>query len=524
MSKLLRFLVNHRLSDSSQPLKGYTIAVDALGRADGFDAHIDSYPRVQMGRLRRILDHFYLRNGGENRLVIPYNHYEILLEPNNSGDAADMTDFIDEAEMASSKRRSAMNIKIRNSTWSFTPVQFLMILSAAIFLTVAAGLFVLRSERADRIAYPAIIVMKPVGMANESSTDRAHAIQMYLVSALNKFDHLRVYNEQAGEAGGSEYLLESSILEETGSRIQLRLVDGATGEVIWSNRVAITDPESLESDLAKDVIAVASPYGVISRSELARYRGDHAVGYPCLLHFHQYLRYREQNALKPVLECIDKSAKRFRDDAYMVSMLAVAKDISARVGAPYRIDGSSKEMAERAVKLNSGSASATFAVAQSAFIEGDCLKGVSWGKRAVELNPLNSRIAGYLGLNMLACQLPEGEEYAAKALDMDPNTDLVVAAMLAFQKLKRGDAQGAQAFSLKYMAAAEKVEPGLELTYILSTATLGDKREARRAWRRLTARYGLPETVTPRQVMSRWIASPAVLREVELAFDKVQLY
>jgi tetratricopeptide (TPR) repeat protein len=309
-----------------------------------------------------------------------------------------------------------------------------------------------------------------------------------------------------------------------GNRIQLRLVDSATGEVIWSDRVEIADPSMLEINLSKNVIAIASPYGVIARSELARNGDSYEPGYPCLLQFHQYLRYREKSDLKPVLECIDRSARRFSGDAYMLSMLAVAKEISTRVDSPYRIEGSSREMAQRAAQLDNRSSSAAFAVAQSAFIEGNCERGVAWGRRAVDLNPLNSRVVGYLGLYMLGCRLPEGEEYTARALEMDPNTDLVVAATLAFQKLQRGDAKGARELSLKYMATAEKVEPGLEVTYILSTAALGDHREARRAWQRLTKSYDLPETATPRQVMRGWIANPAVLRQVELAFEKVGLY
>jgi hypothetical protein len=84
MCKLLRFLVDYKLSGNSIPLKSYTIATDALGRDADFDTQTDSYPRVQMGRLRRMLDNFYLRKGGENRLLIAPNKYEIILEPNTA--------------------------------------------------------------------------------------------------------------------------------------------------------------------------------------------------------------------------------------------------------------------------------------------------------------------------------------------------------------------------------------------------------------------------------------------------------
>ena len=82
MCKLLRFLVDYKLSGNSVPLKSYSIAVDALGRDADFDPQADSYPRVQMGRLRRMLDNFYLRKGGENRLTIAPNQYAIVVEPN----------------------------------------------------------------------------------------------------------------------------------------------------------------------------------------------------------------------------------------------------------------------------------------------------------------------------------------------------------------------------------------------------------------------------------------------------------
>jgi len=84
MSKLLRFLVDHKLLDEGKPLTAYAVAVEGLGRDDGFDTQIDSYPRVQIGRLRRMLDHFYLREKSEYRLFIPFQHYEIILGRNEA--------------------------------------------------------------------------------------------------------------------------------------------------------------------------------------------------------------------------------------------------------------------------------------------------------------------------------------------------------------------------------------------------------------------------------------------------------
>jgi hypothetical protein len=272
------------------------------------------------------------------------------------------------------------------------------------------------------------------------------------------------------------------------------------------------------------VIDIAGPYGKIAQHELSKYRGDFSPGYPCLLQFHQYMRYRDPALLEPVLICMDASAQKFPNDAYLMSMLAIAKNVAELLGVEDKIDGQGRDFAMRAAKLDSTSASATFAVAQSAFFESDCRKGVSWGERAVGLNPLNSRIMGYLGMYMLACDMPAGEEYSTKAMEMDPNADLVVAATLALQKLRRGDAKSAQLLSSKYMDTVPGAAPGLEITYILSSAMLGEKEEARRAWRDLAKRSGLPETAEPRDVLGRWIANPDLVRKLESDFQKVQLY
>ena len=140
--------------------------------------------------------------------------------------------------------------------------------------------------------------------------------------------------------------------------------------------------------------------------------------------------------------------------------------------------------------------------------------GVARGKKALDLNPLNSRIGGYLGLYMIGCNLPEGEEYAMRALELDPNTDLTIAAAVALQMLKRGEATAARQMSIDYMVLSPKSEPALELAYILSSALLNDKAEARRAWKALAESFGLSETSAPREVLSRWIASPTLLDDI----------
>ena len=51
-------------------LKGYTIATEALGRDDNFDPQIDPIVRVEAGRLRYALEHYYSNGGAGDPVVI----------------------------------------------------------------------------------------------------------------------------------------------------------------------------------------------------------------------------------------------------------------------------------------------------------------------------------------------------------------------------------------------------------------------------------------------------------------------
>ena len=65
----LRYVVEATLRGAADRIKGYTIAVEALGRADNFDPQADPIVRVEAMRLRRALARYYA-NGGKNDPVV----------------------------------------------------------------------------------------------------------------------------------------------------------------------------------------------------------------------------------------------------------------------------------------------------------------------------------------------------------------------------------------------------------------------------------------------------------------------
>jgi PAS domain S-box-containing protein len=77
LAAFLRFVIEATLRGESAHLKGYTIAVEALGRRGDFDPQQDPIVRVEAGRLRRVIQHYYAGPGAKDLLIIdvPRGHY-----------------------------------------------------------------------------------------------------------------------------------------------------------------------------------------------------------------------------------------------------------------------------------------------------------------------------------------------------------------------------------------------------------------------------------------------------------------
>ncbi|MEM9632810.1 MAG: hypothetical protein AAGA50_15880 [Pseudomonadota bacterium] len=73
----LEFVVDATLSKSREKIKGYTIAVEALGRSEDFNPVTDPIVRVEAARLRRRLDKYYAGSGANDpvRITIPKGSY-----------------------------------------------------------------------------------------------------------------------------------------------------------------------------------------------------------------------------------------------------------------------------------------------------------------------------------------------------------------------------------------------------------------------------------------------------------------
>lgn len=87
LATFLTFVVDETLAGRGDRIKAYNIAADALGRSSDFDPQNDPIVRVEAGRLRRALQHYYANGGAGDPVVIemPRGHYVPEFRRNKSG-------------------------------------------------------------------------------------------------------------------------------------------------------------------------------------------------------------------------------------------------------------------------------------------------------------------------------------------------------------------------------------------------------------------------------------------------------
>jgi len=239
--EFLQFVVEETLAGRGDRLKGYTIALEVFGRGKDFDASLDPIVRIQAGRLRRALDHYYLVAGGADPIVISVPR---------GGYVPVFTRADKPAVNSNGSTESALD-----TGPSLPPGVSLSVLPIEeIPSEVGNGFFAegLREELCNELSrYQDVSVipcrkeMFPVGEA---------------------VDHTEL-----GRRLNARFLLEGSVRrsQEIG-KVSVRLIDGPEGRQLWAQgyRRPLTPGGLIEiqEEIARDVAAaIGSEYGVIPR-------------------------------------------------------------------------------------------------------------------------------------------------------------------------------------------------------------------------------------------------------------------
>lgn len=555
LRRLLEYLVEQTLAGNGERLKAYQIAVDGLGRDDSFDPQSDSYPRVQVGRLRKMLELHYAglsaqEAAGRHRIVIPVGRYNVELAPMaaplaGAGAAPPVTPEAGASAPATAADIAASDSAAPHSLAPAGPDRGWMV-RAALVLLLLGGLYLIwlfarpetASEEAARrdmrgqIAHVTILTEPAQG--NDELNTAAQIAEMHL----QRFEMLAVTSATHQDVSETDlaraYLLivrgSGTGPESTNAPIFLTLRHKASGTTLWSYEVnhdgtQIAAPD-VEQAIGAGISEVARSGGVVIQHQRKLLGGDMSPGYPCLIAYDSFRQSRNPAERPAVSKCLEASAKLYPNESLVLqaqSFLELSRPHGKSL-VPLTPTPRGRDLAEAALRNNGTSALAQIAVARSAWARGNCPRAIAFSRRAIETNPLEPDTLGLAGSFLMSCGDYAGAEPVlerASAMNEQPGGyqigSLVITRVI----------NGKRAEALQLALSAERPEleaqPNFLLARALALAANGRVAEGQADWRALEKLVGAPAGAAASDVLARFTISPFFARRMQVEAEATGL-
>lgn len=463
-SRLLRYLITETQADRVDRLKGYTIAIDVFDRNPDFDAATESVVRVQMGRLRKLLEDVYATGEGAQmplRISIPKGQYV----PRFDRAPGPVT-------LAAPPRER------RDDERGRTAGAWLMAAAGTVMVIALLMLALLRPVEPS-VEEPRLFVAayRPAD-GEEMSAILSQGLQKELVIQLSRFPGLAVtgFDTVAGRSAtlsprqrkDTDYVLGGTI-EREGGRLKVAsiLTRTATGEVVWSSSSTseideASDLFAVESDIAVYVAStLGQSYGVVqqaAKADIAEGRGVSLRRYRCVLSAYDYMRNKDAERHRQVRACLEDLVRAAPHYASAWGLLSWVYGDEARLGFNRRAGDDpmfrSLRAARTGVEKNPNNAVAQQFLALSHFYSGNSAAAMQTMKTARRLSPNNAEILANAG--WMAALSDNGDEAPAlvgQAIELNPGHPPWYWGGLALHALRAGDGPGALRYARRYSDA-----------------------------------------------------------------------
>jgi hypothetical protein len=439
LTRLLEWLVGQTLIGRGDALKSYTVAVEGMGRPEDFDSQTDSYPRVQVGRLRKALENHYAQNdplAGQCIYIPPGSYrvrlgsldqaYPALCRPNRGNNAPKSPEDADVGRppiVAEAVEMVPAKSEVFDHRWL---VAWLLGAFAAFAILYVINDKQPKTDLARRVAASEspVLLLAPVrGGTSPGSSDLANGVYAVMADGLSRSwtARVRLDSNRPDSSAAIErpsYKVETQVSQGAAGNKMLfvRLTDESSSTVIWSSSVGISDDEPVSESIAPVISQISSPFGAIARHERRLMDGNIRPGYSCLLGYMEFLSTRDAQLLKKVLACLRVPIGARNLDAVRLSLLSFqAVDRDNLEKSRKTAIQNALAFAGQAAAIEPKQAYAQFAFARAYFIDGDCVTGGRYARSAFEGNPYDQILLAVLGNFSSACGVPEAGDMLDRA-------------------------------------------------------------------------------------------------------------
>jgi tetratricopeptide (TPR) repeat protein len=519
MSQLLNYLVEAAIADPDNPPKAYQVAVDGLGRSEDFDVQADSYPRVQVGRLRKMLAAHYAARGCAERLRIPIGHYavEMQLDDAETGEKPNGAETGDKGLSAATPPEIASDRWFSNRQTTLGLAGFLLVIGILLTLVLNSAEPDMQGTETvsqDYSSAPIVYLSSSRESGPDADSGRVAEIDQFLENALARSSQVRLaaaeLSDDTADKDQNAYRFESrAIAGANGPEVIFSLTSLRRNETIWSTTISTPEtPADYPEKLGPIVSRVAGIYGVIATDQRKHLPGDAMTGYGCLLRFESFRANRDPDLLPVVDSCIKKSLAADPLDSQILAAASFLAYLQTEETGRKPDPEAGMEFAREAMVRGREDASANFALARASFFNGNCTLGKEFAEKATELDPYEATIHAEAGAFLFACNDPSANKYLRRAIALDPRGSIVAETALVFTLLAEGKDKEALDIAEKIMPSSTGVGPYYDIAMAMVYAKNGRIKESRAAWDRLVAAYGSETEESPKQLLDRLILNP----------------
>jgi len=307
LQAFLQYIVEETLAGRANHIKGFAIGQAVYGGDENFDPQNNTIVRVEAGRLRRRIAEYYLTIGRNDSILIdiPKGTYVPTFSRTESHEQVEDTDssarkIIPVSHAIRSKRNVIISV--------VATIIVAMTLSMVALLTTDNNPSILseRTNRSTATSPPPFIAVLPLESLSGDRTESriAAGLTEAIITNLTKLSGLSVIahasmltldtqstnTETIKNKFGATHILRGS-LEQIGNsiRVNVQLIDTATGTNIWADRLSGTTKDllTLQDKLALNIANTLSIQ--IEPEEQKRLLRDHTDSADALTLYRQAL-------------------------------------------------------------------------------------------------------------------------------------------------------------------------------------------------------------------------------------------
>jgi TolB-like protein/tetratricopeptide (TPR) repeat protein len=422
--EILRFIVDETLSGHGENLGQAAIAKAVFHREANFDAILDPIVRVQMGRLRRSLERYYLLSGDAEsiRIEIPKGTYAPTFM------SASAKHAIRPSEVSDVEMKSVTLAEVVPD-WPTLAIQF--------FDTYA----------------------------NRSADEVTEHLEDQLTMELNRYGGVHVARHRDldrlnfKQHGSVRFELRGSLRNTAkGYVVGARLVDRSTGEQLWSDeyltRLNASGSRNTDDIVRAIAARVGAEHGVIMRL-LARERcsrKDMTGAFTSILRCNHFFLTRQVSDLLPTMTALEDLTAREPEVSVAWTYLArlYTANYSFELSDVHTPIEKAISCAYQGVALDPTSIRGRCALAKALLIKGELASAQEEIEQALQLNPDSLAYLEMAGwLMALAGNWERGMKLMRGAVERNPFCSPCVKHGLWADHMRRGE------FDKAYVAALE---------------------------------------------------------------------